>query len=461
MKLKPFLASSLLAVVFLGSASLPFAQTPDPAIASLPARPSPAWLKSGVIYQIFVRAFSPAGDLNGVTNRLDDLHSLGVNILWLMPIHPDGQLKKKGSLGSPYAVRDYYAIDPALGTKDDLHRLINEAHKRQMKVIIDMVANHTGWDSVMMAHPEFYKKDKEGHVTYPYDWTDVAALDYSNPALRHYMTDMLVYWIKDFDLDGYRCDAASEIPTDFWEQARVELNRVKPDIMMLAEASKPELLRSAFDIDYSWPLLSTMNDVIMKGSPATAVQTTVEQQKLLFPKGALHMRVSDDHDELRATTRYSYPGAIAASALMFTLDGAPLIYNGMEVGDSTQSSAPALFEPQKIFWQSGDWHPDYIKFYTAIAALREQRSALQQGELVWLHNSDEQHVVTYLRRSAQEEFLVAVNLSNTPFRGSVEAAAGGWKEVELPALKSGEVGVPFLSLDAFGARIFQKQGQAK
>jgi len=309
-----------------------FAGQPDAAISSLPARSSPAWLKSGVIYQIFVRAFSPAGDFSGVTSRLDDLHSLGVNILWLMPIHPDGQTKKKGSLGSPYAVRDYYAIDPALGTKDDLHRLIAEAHRRQMKVIIDMVANHTAWDSVMMAHPEFYKKDKDGHITFPYDWTDVAALDYSNPKLRRYMTDMLLYWIRDFDLDGFRCDAAGEIPTDFWEHARVELEHTKPDIMMLAEASKPELLRSAFDIDYSWPLLSTTNDVEMNGAPASAIQTNLEQQKALFPKGALHMRVSDDHDELRATTRYGYPGAIAASALMFTLDGVPLIYNGMEVG---------------------------------------------------------------------------------------------------------------------------------
>ena len=236
----------------------PFAQEPDPEIAKQPARPSPVWLKSGVIYQIFVRAFSPAGDLNGVTARLDELHALNVNILWLMPIHPDGQVKKKGSLGSPYAVRDYYAIDPALGTKDDLHGLVQEAHKRQMKVIIDIVANHTAWDSVMMAHPDFYKKDAQGHITYPHDWTDVAWLDYSNPKLRQYMLDMLVYWIKDFDLDGYRCDAASELPTDFWEQARVALEKVKPDIMLLAEANKPDLLKSAFDIDYSWPLMHTL-----------------------------------------------------------------------------------------------------------------------------------------------------------------------------------------------------------
>src|SRR5271170_3449734 len=458
MNLKRRAVPYLLALVTLAPGSLPFAQEATPPISSQSARTSPAWLTSGVIYQVFVRSFSPMGDLNGVTGRLDELHGLGVNILWLMPIHPDGQVKKKGSLGSPYAVRDYYAIEPALGTKDDLRRLVSEAHRRQMKVIIDIVANHTSWDSVMMAYPEFYKKDKEGHVTYPYDWTDVAALDYSNLKLRRYMTDMLIYWIKEFDLDGYRCDAAGEVPTDFWEQARVALDNAKPDIMMLAEANKPELLKSAFDIDYSWPLMHALNDVIMSGEPAVAIRANIELQQALFPRGALHMRISDDHDELRATTRYSYPGAIAASALMFTLDGAPLIYNGMEVGDSTQSAAPALFEPQKIFWDSATWHPEYPKFYTAIAALRRAHPALEQGELVWVYNSDEQHVVTYLRRSGTEEFLIAVNLSNTPFRGSVEADAGKWKEIEFPGSKPKPTAVPFVSLDAFGARIFQKQG---
>ena len=459
MKPRPYFASAFLAAVILATGSGLFAQQADPAIASLPARHSPEWLKSGVIYQVFVRSFSPSGDLNGVTARLDDLHALNVNILWLMPIHPYGQVKKKGSLGSPYAVRDYYAIDSPLGTKDDLRRLVQEAHRRQMKVIIDMVANHTSWDSVMMAHPEFYKKDKEGHVTYPYDWTDVAALDYSNPKLRRYMTDMLLYWIKEFDLDGYRCDAAGEIPTDFWEQARTELEGVKPDIMMLAEASKPELMKSAFDIDYAWPLLHTVDDVVMGGASATAVRSNVEQQRTLYPTGTLHMRVSDDHDELRATTRYGFPGAIAASALMFTLDGAPLIYNGMEVGDSTQSRDPALFEPQKIFWGAAKWHPEYPKFYAAMASLRREHPALQQGELIWVHNSSEQQVVTYVRRSGAEEFLIAVNLSNTPFRGTVETDAGNWKEIELPVTNPEPTAIPFVSLNSFGVRIFEKQAR--
>ncbi len=423
------------------------------------ARVAPDWLKSGVIYQVFPRSFSQEGTLAGVTSHLDDLHKLGVNIVWLMPIHPLGQLKKKGSLGSMYSVRDYYAIDPALGSKEDLRRLVQQAHSRQMKVIIDIVANHTAWDSVMMAHPEFYKKDKQGNITYPYDWTDVAALDYANPKLRRYMTEMLIYWIKEFDLDGYRCDAAGEVPTQFWEQARAELTNVKPDIMLLAEASKPELMVKAFDVDYSWPLLNTLNDVVMNGQPATAVRTVIEQQRALFPQGTLHMRISDDHDELRATTRYSYPGAIAASALLLTLDGVPLIYNGMEVGDSTQSRDPALFEPQKIFWGAAQWHPEYPKFYSALDALRSQHPALQQGQTIWLHNSDEQHVVSYIRRTESEDFLVVVNLSNTPFRGTIDARGEHWKAVDLPIAEHGEAALPFVALDAFGFRIFQKDAK--
>jgi glycosidase len=441
-------------IVLYSLVALCFAQSPP---SSQLARTSPEWLKSGVIYQVFTRSFSKEGTFGGVTNRLDDLHSLGVNILWLMPIHPSGELNKKGTLGSAYAVRDYYAIDPGLGGKEDLRRLVAEAHRRQMKVIIDIVANHTAWDSVMMAHPDFYKKDKQGNITSPYDWTDVATLDYSNPKLRRYMLDMLVYWIKEFDLDGYRCDAAAEVPTDFWEQARVELDRVKPDIMMLAEASKPELLLHAFDIDYSWPLLNTLNAVVMNGQRASAVQGVIEQQRALFPQGALHMRISDDHDELRAVTRYSYPGAIVVSALVGTLDGVPLIYNGMEVGDVTQSGAPALFEPQKIFWPAVTWHPEYPKFYTELDALRQQHAALQQGQLIWLHNSDEQHVVSYLRRAAGEEFLVVANLSNTPFRGTVEAAGQNWKEVDLPLSTHAPPALPFVTLDAFGFGIFERK----
>jgi cyclomaltodextrinase len=439
-------------------------------LGSIAARTPPPWLESSVIYEVNMHAFSPEGNFNGVTKRLDALQKLGANVLWLMPLHPVGQVQKKGTDGSPYSVRDYYAVDPSYGTKDDLHRLIQEAHRRNMKVILDIVANHTAWDSVMMAHPAFYKHNAEGKIIYPYNWTDVAALDYSNHDLRRYMTDMLLYWAKDFDVDGFRCDAAGEVPTDFWEDARKELDHFKPGLLLLAEASKPELLRNAFDMDYSWPLMATLNNIIEHGAAASSIETTLEHEETLFPKHALHMRMIDDHDEQRALARYGIPGSLAASALVFTIDGIPMLYNGMEVGDSTESGAPALFEGLKIFWQSGEMRPEFSRFYNFIMPLRAQHAALRSGDLIWLHNSDESHVVSFLRSSKDEEFLITINLSNTPFRGTVEMAPGAWKEISMPTSrrrqtgvdedgaprKDAQVGLPALSLAAFQFRIFQK-----
>src|SRR6185503_19119719 len=175
-------------------------------VSQVGARASAPWVRDALIYELNPRTFSASGNFAGVVARLDDLKTAGVSIVWLMPIHPLGQLKKKGTIGSPYAVRDYYAINPDYGTKDDLKRLVAEAHRRGLKVIIDIVANHTSWDNVMMSTPSYYRRDAQGKIVSPYDWTDVAALDYTNAATRKYMTDMLKYWIREFDLDGFRCD---------------------------------------------------------------------------------------------------------------------------------------------------------------------------------------------------------------------------------------------------------------
>ena len=214
--------------------ALPLCSLAQQDYSKLNARTSPAWVRDGVIYEIFPRNFSASGDFNGITAKLDELRDLGVNILWLMPIHPNGEKLKKGTFGSPYAVKDYYGIHPDYGTTNDFKNLVIESHKRGMKVIIDLVANHTAWDSVMMATPEFYKRDANGKITPPVpEWTDVAGLNYANPKLREYMIAMLKHWVTEFDLDGFRCDVAGMVPTDFWEQARIELQKVKPDIFML------------------------------------------------------------------------------------------------------------------------------------------------------------------------------------------------------------------------------------
>jgi cyclomaltodextrinase / maltogenic alpha-amylase / neopullulanase len=472
MNVKSFQRTILIGILVIstGGATLPRSQSNQTAAAKS-ARPARSWERDGVIYQIFPRAFSAEGDFNGITKRLDDLKSLGVTILWLMPIHPIGQLKKKGTIGSPYAVKDYYGINPDYGTKEDFKRLISESHRRGMKVIIDIVANHTAWDSVLMAHPDYYKHDAKGNITYPYDWYDIAALNYNSQPLRRYMTDMLKYWIREFDLDGFRCDVAGEVPTDFWETARSELDQIKPDIMMLAEAHKAELLEQAFDLDYSWPLHSTLTEVLQGHKPATEIRNAWEKEVCEWPKNSLHLRFSDNHDERRAIARFGERGALAASALVFTLDGVPLLYNGMEVGDTTESGAPALFERLPIFWSIRERRPEFPRFYQQIISLRRSSNALRLGRLEWLHNSDENRVVSYLRRATNEEALVVINMSSRPFVGTVEINAEAnftdvTPDVSAPlppdapapdrAARIRTVGLPAVSLEAWGYRLFRR-----
>ena len=432
-----------------------------PLLAQQPAaHPVTDWIRSGVVYEINPRTFSATGDFRGVEQKLDDLQQLGVTILWIMPIHPPGQLNKKGTVGSAYAVKDYYAIDPAYGTKDDFKRLVAGAHRRGLRVIIDIVANHTAWDSVLMKHPEFYKHDAKGNIISPQpDWTDVAGLDYTNQQLRAYMLDMLKYWLQEFDLDGFRCDVAGDVPTDFWESAREGLTQIKPDIIMIAEANKPELVLKAFDLDYAWPFHKTLTDVLENGTPATALIENWTQERKRYPPGTLEMRFSDDHDEKRAIARFGERGALAASALVFTMDGVPLLYNGMEVGDTTESGAPALFEKLPVFWQISERRPNFRPTYQQLIALRKGHPALQQGETEWLQNSASSRILTFLRRGGDQEYFVAINMSNQPFVGVVALPVGEYTD-ETPgvgdAAAAASVTLPALSLGAWEFRIFRK-----
>ena len=472
-KLIPLLLNVTLLLTLAVWQSSPCVSQESRDVSQLSARPVRDWVRDGVIYEIYPRAFSPAGNFEGVTAQLDRLKDLGVTILWLMPIHPIGQERKKGTIGSPYAVRDYYGINPDYGNKEDLKRLISEAHRRGLKVIIDIVANHTSWDSVLiMKHPEWFKRDAKGQITYPHDWVDVAALDYSNSGLRDYMTEMLRYWLREFDLDGFRCDVAGDVPTDFWENARVELEKVKPDIMMLAEAHKAELSVKAFELGYSWPLHSSLTDVLQGKKRSSELRQDWEAEVKEWPRGSLHLRFSDNHDERRAIARFGEPAALAGSVFVFTLDGVPLLYNGMEVGDTTESGAPALFEKLPVFWPFAERRPEFPKFYKQIIALRESSSALRRGSLQWVGNSDGSRVVSYLRRSADEEVLVVLNLSSLPFSGSVAIkGAGSFSEITPDvALQSApgptsqdrtsaaaRVNLPSVSLVAWGYKIFRRK----
>src|ERR1017187_9938821 len=432
----------------------------DTDVSGATARPSPDWLRTGAVYEIFPRDFSAAGNLAGMTAKLDELKDLGVTVLWTMPVHPIGEKFRKGEFGSPYSIRDYYAIDPHYGTIDDFKQLVAGAHQRGMKFIMDLGANHTAWDNVMMTNKAFYKQDAAGQVISPVpDWTDVAGLNYTNPALRKYMITMLKYWITECDVDGFRCDAAPMVPTDFWEQVRAELTTVKPDLLLLDEGEEPELLVKAFDVDYSWKLLWAMNDVLAHNAPAAKIRTSWEKSRAQWPKGALRMRISDDHDETRAIARYGMNGALAASALMFTLDGVPLLYNGMEVGDATEFADPALFDQVDICGHPPQSErPPFRSIYHDLIQLRKQYSAFRDDKVEWVHNSSEATLVTYLRADDKDEFLVAINFSNRPLDGKVDLKdSAGFTPVKISRLQNSDnTPLPTVHLNGFEWRIYHR-----
>ena len=362
------------------------------------ARDVPDWVRDAVVYEVFPRAFSPEGSLAGVTSRLDHVRDLGATVLWLMPIHPIGAERRKGTQGSPYSIRDFHSVNPDYGTGEDLHRLVREAHARGLKVILDVVVNHTSWDSVMMRTPELY-----------------------------------------------------------------------PGLFLLAEWSTPDLMAKAFDADYAWPFHAALNRVLSLGAPASGIRATWEDERRNFPRGSLHLRFSDNHDEKRAIARFGEPAALCAQALVFTMDGIPLVYNGMEIGDTTESGGPALTERLPIFWPIVERRPEFPSFYRSMIALRASHPALRRGETVWVTSSGPDRVVSFVRRGAGEDVLVAVNLSSQPWAGRVEAPAGPpfveiTPAVPLPQQPGGaspprtarEVALPALALDAWGFRLFSR-----
>ena len=234
----------------------------------------------------------------------------------------------------------------------------------------------------------------------------------------------MVRWLHDFEVDGFRCDYASGVPTDFWESLRPELDRVRPGLAFLAESDDPALLERAFDIDYAWDFYHAMSDALAGRKPASFVREVWEKAAAKYPRGALRLRFSDNHDQLRTTAQAGLPAALAASAVMFTLDGVPLLYNGMEVGDTTESAAPALFERAPIQWEMTERRPHVAPFYRALSALRRAHPAFTRGTVRWLGNADETRILSFERAAAGESLVVVANLSRD-LHGQVQSKIGG------------------------------------
>jgi len=394
--------------------------------ADLKARPSADWVRDAVIYEVYLRSFSREASFKALERRLPELKDLGVTVVWLMPIHPVGDLNRKGRLGSPYSVQDYYSTNPEFGTLEDFKSLVEATHALGMKIIIDLVANHTSWDSkLVMEHPDWFTTDSEGAIVSPNpDWTDVADLNYDHHELRKYMIEMMEYWVQDVGIDGFRCDVAELVPTDFWDRARKELDKIKP-VIMLSEGTLPEHHVEAFDLTYSWSVFDVLGKIIKGSTPVSVFDDILQNESYQFPKSSLRLRFNTNHDknayDAPAVVKYTRQGAKATALLAFTFPGVPLIYNGEEVGNDKRLD---LFDKVAIDWKK---NPDFREFYRKLGMLRAQHAGLRRGQYVKLQNTDSVKVYSFARHYEEDYVAIVINLDQSPksVEVSVPAAEDG------------------------------------
>ena len=372
----------------------------------------PAYTRNAVLYEVNVRQYTPEGTFNAFAAHLPYLKELGVDIVWIMPIHPISELNRKGELGSYYAVQDYKAVNPEFGTMDDFKALVNKAHALGMYVIIDWVANHTGCDHAWVTeHPTWYEYDNLGKLVSPMDWTDTYSLNYDNREMQLAMIDAMKYWVKEVGIDGYRCDVASMVPTEFWAEVRQELDAIKP-VFMLAESSEADLTVNAFDMVYNWPAMFKFEKVVKGEKNARDIAQLISMQQRKFPQDTYFMNHITNHD--RNTwdgTEFERLGAAteAFAALTYVMPGMPMLYTGQEVG---------LRDRIPFFTRYGGYKQevnDTYTFYARLNSLKHKEPALQAGVAggeweVYTTTADEQ-VLFCGRALSGNDVLYIANLS--------------------------------------------------
>ena len=421
------LRAALLGVAAVVASCQP-AQKPLPSVAKqsavITSTPDtafhPAWSRNAVIYEVNVRQFTAEGTLVALQRHVKRLKALGVDILWVMPVQPIGRKNRKGTLGSYYAMADYTALNPELGTEADFTSFVNAAHEQGMKVILDWVANHTAFDHPWITlHKDWYvtrpdgtiinARDNEGHDT---DWTDVAELDYGNAAMRRAMISDMRWWLDNTGIDGFRCDVAGGVPTDFWVSVRRALQTSRADLFMLAESEDPRI-HAAFDMTYGWELHHLLNDLAQGKKNTPALDGYFARQDSLFGRGAYRMYFTSDHDENSWNgSEFERMGAnhIPAFVLSATAQNSmPLLYTGQE---ASLKKRLRFFEKDTVDWSG----PSLASFYRALFDLKHREPALANGEWggaqVALQTNGGGRVYAFTRTKGANTVLTAVNFGD-------------------------------------------------
>ncbi|RAK21009.1 maltogenic amylase-like enzyme [Flavobacterium aquaticum] len=408
------------------------------------AKFSPEVEESAVIYEVNIRQYSPEGTFNAFTKDIPQLKELGVKIIWVMPIFPISQTKRKATggkfasempqdeqhkfLGSYYAVSDFKKVNPEFGTIEDFRNLVKTAHDNGIYVILDWVPNHTGWDHTWIKeHPEYYTKNKKGEIIDPinpetgksWGWSDVADLNYDNKELRKEMTSDMLHWIKNENIDGFRCDVAGNVPLDFWQQAIPQLRREK-NIFMLAEAWEPELLKEGlFDMAYGWEAHHTMNKITQGKETVKNWDAYIEKINKDYESNDILMNFVDNHDE------NSWNGTIkgrlgkgeeAMTALSYVMPGMPLIYSGNEYG---LNYSLKFFEKDSIPKTKGkDW-----ELRAKLGKLKAENPALNGGKnkakYSRIKTDDETNILAFIREKNSKKVVYIANFSSKPINSKV------------------------------------------
>ena len=369
------------------------------------------WLATTNIYEVNIRQYTVEGTFIAFAKELPRLKDLGVEVLWLMPVHPIGRLNRKGKLGSYYSIMDFKAVNPEFGTTDDFNDLIKQAHSLGMKVIMDWVANHAAWDNVWTTdHPEYFERDSDGNFKPPYDWTDVIQIDHANEAEQDAMIDAMKFWIIDFDIDGFRADLAHLTPLEFWKKARTAIESLKPGLLWLAETEEINY-HEVFDASFTWEWMHSTEEYYKKNAGLKILYAVLNKYQTNFPADAYRMYFTSNHDENTWNgTEYEKYGdmAKALAVFSFTWNGIPMIYCGQEMPNLKRLQ---FFEKDVIAW-NGEYA--LHDFYKTLLKLRKRNPALRTNDPAvithFIITSDDKSILAYLRKNKKDEVLVLLNL---------------------------------------------------
>jgi hypothetical protein len=373
-----------------------------------------------IMYEVNLRAFSSTGDLQGIINKMDHIEDLGINVIWLMPIHPIGEIN---SVNSPYSVKDYKAVGSEFGTLDDLRNLTDEAHSRGIAVIMDWVANHTAWDHEWIENKSWYTQDGNGNIVHPpgTNWLDVADLNYDNHNMRAAMIDAMTYWVYEANIDGFRCDYADGVPFDFWQTAIKSLNDIpNRKLIFFAEGTRSDHFNAGFDLNFGWQFYGAVKNVF-NGDPVNRIFTAHINEYNNTPAGKHWVRFTTNHDESAwdATPISLFngvDGALAASVVTIFTGGVPLIYGSQEVG--TANNIP-FFSNSTINWND---NPEMLESYKKILQFYKSSTVAKIGQNTVYSNND---IACFKKTFNNEDIVIIVNLRNSNITYTIPTSLDG------------------------------------